>query len=52
VRVELHFHGETYGWEVQFIENDGWRFYGRGAFPTRALTVQWAELERDFIATT
>src|SRR5262245_32511839 len=52
VRVELRFHGESYGWEVQFIEDDCWHFCGRGAFPTRALAVQWAEVERDFIATT
>ena len=52
VRVERRFHGESYGWEVQFIEDDGWHFYGHGAFPTRALAVQWAEVERDFIATT
>jgi len=50
VRVELRFHGESYGWEVQFIENDGWRFYGRGPFQTRALAVQWAEIERDAMA--
>src|SRR5262245_45158248 len=31
VRVELRFHGESYGWEVQFIEDDGWLFYGHGA---------------------
>ena len=52
VRVELRFHGESYGWEVQFIEDDGSHVYGRGAFPTRALAVQWAEIERDFTATT
>jgi hypothetical protein len=45
---ELRFHGESYGWEVQFFERgDFW--YGQGAFVTRALAVQWAEEERKAI---
>ena len=42
---ELRFHGESYGWEAQFLER-GELLYSRGAFMTRALAVQWAEEER------
>jgi hypothetical protein len=42
---ELRFHGESYGWEVQFFERDEF-LCGRGAFVTRALAVHWAEEER------
>jgi len=51
LRAELRFNGESYRWEVQFLEG-GDLVYGRGAFTTRALAVQWAEIERDFIAAT
>jgi hypothetical protein len=47
---ELRFHGESYGWEVQFFER-GETFYGRGGFVTRALAVQRAEEERKAFAT-
>ena len=40
---ELRFHGESYGWEAQFLES-GELLYSRGAFMTRALAVQWAEV--------
>jgi len=39
------FHGESYGWEVQFFER-GEFFGGRGAFATRTLAIQFAEEER------
>jgi hypothetical protein len=42
---ELRFHGEAYGWEVQFLER-GELFASRGAFPTREQAVQWAKTER------
>ena len=42
---ELRFHGESYGWEAQFIER-GKLVYSRGGFVMRTLAVQWAELER------
>jgi hypothetical protein len=42
---ELRFNGESYGWEAQFFER-GELIYSRGRFVTRALAVQWAELER------
>ena len=32
IRCELRFHGESYGWEVQFIEPGGHEFYARGGF--------------------
>jgi hypothetical protein len=47
---ELRFHGESYGWEVQFFER-GELFYSRGGFVTRALAVQFAEEERKAFAT-
>jgi hypothetical protein len=40
---ELRGHGE-FGWEVQFLER-GELLYSR-RFDTRALAIQWAELER------
>ena len=43
---ELRFHGESYGWEVQFLERGEW-FYSRGAFVFREAAVRWAEQERD-----
>jgi len=39
---ELRFNGESYGWEVQFLER-GELFYSRGAFVFRAAAVRWAE---------
>jgi hypothetical protein len=42
---ELRFHGQSYGWEVQFFER-GEIFASRGAFPTREQAVQWATTER------
>lgn len=42
---DLRFHGESYGWEAQFLEG-GQLFYSRGGFMTRALAVQWANEER------
>ena len=42
---ELRFHGESFGWEAQFLER-GVLFYSHGGFVTRAQAVQWAELER------
>jgi hypothetical protein len=41
---ELRFHGESYGWEAQFLER-GELLIGR-RFDTRQQAVQWAELER------
>jgi len=46
VRCELRFHGETYGWEVQFFEGTD-EFYAHGGFVLRELAVRWAEHERD-----
>src|SRR5262245_16227513 len=37
---ELRFHGESYGWEGQFLVDDGFSFYARGGLVTRALAVQ------------
>jgi hypothetical protein len=42
---ELRFHGESYGWEAQFLER-GELVYSHGAFVTRKAAVAWAELER------
>jgi hypothetical protein len=42
---ELRFHGESYGWEVQFFERGDF-LYGHGAFVLRGLAVQSAEDER------
>lgn len=46
VRCELRFHGETYGWEVQFIETGADEFSARGGFLLRETAVRWAERER------
>ncbi len=43
----LRFHGESYGWEVQFADARGREFYARGGFVLRELAVRWAERERD-----
>ena len=45
---ELRFHGESYGWEVQFIER-GELFASRGGFALRELAVRWADIERQAI---
>jgi hypothetical protein len=45
---ELRFHGESYGWESQFLER-GELLYARGGFVLRELAVQWAEEERKAI---
>jgi hypothetical protein len=45
ISCELRFHGESYGWEVVFLER-GELFYSHGAFITKGLAVQWAEVER------
>jgi hypothetical protein len=44
LRCELHFHGESWGWEAQFFEDGD--FYGR-RFDLKAEALQWAELERE-----
>lgn len=46
MRCELRFHGESFGWEVQFFDRRGF-LCGRGSFVTRAAAVRWAEQERD-----
>jgi hypothetical protein len=46
ISCKLLFHGESYGWEAQILER-GELFTARGGFITRALAVQWAELERE-----
>ena len=43
---ELRFNGESYGWEVQFLDR-GELWVAHGRFVTRALAVQWAEAQRD-----
>jgi len=48
ITCELRFHGESYGREAQFLER-GDLFYSRGAFVTRALAVQWATEERQYL---
>ena len=45
---ELRFHGESYGWEAQFLER-GELLYSRGGFAMRAQAVQRAEEERKAI---
>ena len=42
---ELRFHGESFGWEAQFLER-GEPFLSRGAFVTKAEAVRWAEKMR------
>ena len=42
---ELRFHGESCGWEAQFLER-GDLLYARGGFITRAAAITWAEQER------
>ena len=45
MRCELRFHGESYGWEAQFLDTRG-LFYAHGAFPMRALAIAWAQETR------
>jgi hypothetical protein len=45
MRCELRFHGESYGWEVQFLER-GTLFFAHGAFTTRAAAIEWATQQR------
>jgi hypothetical protein len=45
---ELRFHGESYGWEAQFLER-GELIYAHGGFVMRQLAVQWADQERKAI---
>jgi len=47
--VEVRFNGESYGWEAQFLEDGIELSHSRGLFPTRALAVQWATIERDIV---
>jgi len=47
---ELRFHGESYGWEAQFLVR-GELFCSHGAFVTRAAAIRWAEAERRAIDT-
>jgi hypothetical protein len=42
---ELRFHGESFGWEAQFLER-GELMIGR-RFDTRAQAAQWVERERE-----
>ena len=42
---ELHFHGESYGWEVQFLERGELR-YSHGPFVLRELAAHWADEQR------
>ena len=44
-RCELRFHGESYGWEAQFLEG-GQLVLAHGGFATRAGAVHWADRER------
>ena len=48
---ELHFRGESYGYEAQFHRR-GELLFSRGAFVTRVSAVQWAEKQREAIETT
>jgi hypothetical protein len=46
--IELRYHGDAGGWEAQILER-GELFASHGAFGTRALAENWAELERKAI---
>jgi hypothetical protein len=48
VRVELRFHGESFGWEAQFLVR-GVLFSSHGAFVTREAAIRWADEERKAI---
>jgi hypothetical protein len=45
---ELRFHGQSYGWEAQFLERSE-IFASHGGFPLRELAVTWAQEERQII---
>jgi hypothetical protein len=45
---ELRFHGDSFGWEAQFLER-GELLYARGGFVMRAHAIMWAEQERKAI---
>lgn len=47
---ELHFRGESYGYEVQFHRR-GELLFSHGAFVSRASAVQWAEQQRAALTT-
>jgi hypothetical protein len=47
---ELRFHGESYGWEVQFLER-GELLFARGGFTLRRDAIAWAQHERAAIET-
>ena len=46
---EFRFHGESYGWEAQFLVERGELSHSHGGFTTRAAAVQWANEERKAI---
>ena len=46
-RAELHFHGESWGWEAQILRDDE-LVIGR-RFLLKDLAVKWANEERDAI---
>jgi hypothetical protein len=43
----LRFHGQAYGWEVQFFARGDFLCGRRGGVSTRAGAIPWAEQERD-----
>jgi hypothetical protein len=45
ISCELEFMGESYGWEVRFLDGGG-LWYSRGAFALRQLAVAWAWRKR------
>lgn len=47
MRCELHFNGESAGWEARFVERGGHEFYAHGGFALKEWAVRWAERERD-----
>jgi hypothetical protein len=47
---QLRFHGESYGYEVQFFERGEFR-YGHGGFVTRKGAIGWATDERQRLET-
>ena len=48
VACALVFNGDSYGWEVLFLDA-GELWYSRGAFPLKELAVAWAWQERKAI---
>jgi hypothetical protein len=45
ISCEVSYHGESSGWEAQFLEQ-GEAFSSRGGFATCQAAIAWAELER------